>query len=898
MNSTTAPCLLTAQSNVPIDIETTEIETDQNYSISICNSVNLELEISKLTVNGVSIKVPIANTVNQFFEISDIPGIQDGRVRIRHYDTATLNYAGVRLSFNKVTPTQNIKIDYEFSPRQEIFPIYTPTIQVDPNMTDAGTIAEDGLSFLENAEDSTSSKWKLTAIPSSGYGLAYIQVGDDASTRVESEDGTTITWEVTSDAAYTAYFTPMTFLYQGDLRIAPVNSTFLPNNLGGAVVPSSQQIFAGQRVGCSFNIFSPTDISGQHILHAELYAGEDTTGELLQAHDYNAKNLLGGFLYRVGFVIDSVPADLEKITAALQLDDGETAVKTFDISVTPSGSTALSFLSSPGGSDISVCYPSDSRTTIGGPTVYDAAAFVDEATGALRLYLAGSGGVFRTDPAAATDLVMMDGMRFAYNDNLVSSGFAFAIGGADEEHLAALVRDNSIKGYSPEYCIYTCADGVWTKTDQSEFAESDAGGMPDLRGLVIAADDIWLCNRHWDGTSWQANDVTFNSFGKCKGTYFAGSDDGLYRRGENGWRQVADTSGPLTVTSVAENDDGTFTVICGTAAVATRVDVDGFSGSVSSVDSTDVYNPGSVQRFIGFDDDGSLYTIVSGRRYDEGTSGYNGGALYKYVDGAWQYQVADGFNDPNEDSDPARKLRPDGIRKIMIPHDHVTLFYGEAGAVYAQYGETTIRFEENEGSEVADITRPAGSAVTAPASPTLEGYSFAGWYTKPSCLAKYLYSFGTMPYKDITLYAKWVETGEDALETIRAAALETLETAYGRYDEGEFAPKDWNTLVKAYKTGKKDIAAGENYDAVQTALNTAVAAMSAVEKTTEITVAVTIEKLIVDGTYIMEPRLVTVPSHPMASVVLTDLLKEMYADAMPILNGSGYNPYRITGRCL
>ncbi|MGI5874505.1 MAG: S-layer homology domain-containing protein [Bacillota bacterium] len=616
---------------------------------------------------------------------------------------------------------------------------------------------------------------------------------------------------------------------------------------------------------------------------------------MLQAHDYSANNILGGFLYGIRFVIDAVPANLERVTAALQLDDGETTVKTFDVSVAPSGSTALNFLSSPGDSDISVCYPTDSRTTIGGPTVYDAAAFVDEATGALRLYLAGSGGVFRTDPAAATDLVMMDGMRFAYNDNLVSSGFAFAIGGADEEHLAALVRDNSIKGTSPKYCIYTCTDGVWTKTDQSEFAESDAGQLRDLRGLVIAADDIWLCNRHWDGTSWQANDVTFNSFGKCKGTYFAGSDDGLYRRGENGWRQVADTSGPLTVTSVAENDDGTFAVICGTAAVATRVDVDGFSGSVSSVDSTDVYNPGSVQRFIGFDDEGSLYTIVSGRRYDEGTSGYNGGALYKYVDGAWQYQVVDGFNDPNEDSDPARKLRPDGIRKIMIPHDHVTLFYGEAGAVYAQYGETTIRFEENEGSEVADITRPAGSAVTAPASPTLEGYSFAGWYTKPSCLAKYLYSFGTMPYKDITLYAKWVETGEDALETIRAAALETLETAYGRYDEGEYAPKDWNTLVKAYKTGKKDIAAGESYDAVQTALNTAVAAMSAVEKTTEITVAVTIEKLIVDGTYIMEPRLVTVPSHPMASVVLTDLLKEMYADAMPILNGSGYNPYRITG---
>ena len=46
---------------------------------------------------------------------------------------------------------------------------------LDPNMTDAGTIAEDGLSFLENAEDSTSSKWKLTAIPSSGICLTILE---------------------------------------------------------------------------------------------------------------------------------------------------------------------------------------------------------------------------------------------------------------------------------------------------------------------------------------------------------------------------------------------------------------------------------------------------------------------------------------------------------------------------------------------------------------------------------------------------------------------------------------------------------------------------------------------------------------------------------------------------
>lgn len=72
----------------------------------------------------------------------------------------------------------------------------------------------------------------------------------------------------------------------------------------------------------------------------------------------------------------------------------------------------------------------------------------------------------------------------------------------------------------------------------------------------------------------------------------------------------------------------------------------------------------------------------------------------------------------------------------------------------------TITFDTAGGSEIAPITQDYGTAITAPADPTREGYTFTGWDMEIPT---------TMPAENITLKARWKDiekpTGEIIIGT-------------------------------------------------------------------------------------------------------------------------------------
>lgn len=102
----------------------------------------------------------------------------------------------------------------------------------------------------------------------------------------------------------------------------------------------------------------------------------------------------------------------------------------------------------------------------------------------------------------------------------------------------------------------------------------------------------------------------------------------------------------------------------------------------------------------------------------------------------------------------------DGGEKVYSFDDVYTK--NEALTLYPVWNTNkyTITFDTNGGSEIAPITQDYGTAITAPADPTREGYTFIGWDKEIPT---------TMPAENITLKARWKDiekpTGEIIIGT-------------------------------------------------------------------------------------------------------------------------------------
>ena len=903
----TAPYLvvLLLDDESPFDYDNETIDIGQAYGIRIPNSAILTGNaLVGVSINGIEKQIEPDATG---YTISGIPGVNSDAFLVGNF----MGSEGFRLTFEFSDQPISRDIEIHFTFRSNADATKTPRL----------SCAQTGLSEITNLtwlEDTgRGSQWELSLQPGSAYALDYIQIGTDESTRVISTDGMSLTWLVLEDGAEYSVFLKPILPTIGNLYVHKTTAAKDDYNIASTGVSTS--IYEGQRTELLFG--SQFDYSDQQgTVTYKLYSGTNTGNtplrELVQT-GYTA----GDERY-VRFVFDPMPK-LDTVTITAQVGEGEIVTKTFDITVLDSADTALQWLSVP----TSGSYPTEAKTAISGPNVYGSTAFRNAETGELSLYLAVSGGVMKYSTSGTTDLVWMDGMQFGYYDNEESSGHAIAIGGKDESDLTAFVKQvtgSYSSGLNTSYCLYRCNNGIWKAVSGS--ALSDAYTF----ALVLAGDNVWVSDKHWNGTSWTANDITFNSFWKGEnGTAYAGSTNGIYRYADGAWTKVTGTSGAMYISSGCARADGSVTLIVSNylsveaanqwydmsnrgSSTINRVDVTGTTASVSLVDISSI--SASTQKvYVGIAADGTIYAITDGCIYELSEfTRYNGSYLYKLVDGSWIYQNVDAFNNDTDKANIATgkilgtietpKQRPDGIRRIENPIPGVTVFAGQGGGNYIMFSSATISFDSNGGSAVSPITRTIGSAVTPPTSPTREGFTFSGWYLSNQDIAmgNAPYTWSVMPAADLTLYAKWTkgeESGEDPLEVDKTQAQNTLAQTVGRLKESDYEASVWAQITAAYDSGKSDIAAATTYDGVYQALNNAINEINELAKNTSdtITVAVTVEKLTVDGTYIVEPTLVTVDKYERASVVVTDLLKQYYASVIPVAGGANGNPYRITG---
>lgn len=101
----------------------------------------------------------------------------------------------------------------------------------------------------------------------------------------------------------------------------------------------------------------------------------------------------------------------------------------------------------------------------------------------------------------------------------------------------------------------------------------------------------------------------------------------------------------------------------------------------------------------------------------------------------------------------------------------------------SETGETvgyTVTFDTDGGSTVPEQEVEENQAVTKPADPTKDGYTFGGWYTEKECKTAWDFDKDTVT-KDLTLYAKWTENTQIPTAPVLSFAIpDNSEDLFGK----------------------------------------------------------------------------------------------------------------------
>lgn len=127
----------------------------------------------------------------------------------------------------------------------------------------------------------------------------------------------------------------------------------------------------------------------------------------------------------------------------------------------------------------------------------------------------------------------------------------------------------------------------------------------------------------------------------------------------------------------------------------------------------------------------------------------------------------------------------------FIAHDDVNVTakfnkYSSGGSLSRGYtAKYTVTFVSNGGTDVEAVSVAKNTAVSKPADPTKDGFTFNGWYVDKELTNKY--DFSTKLSADLTLYAGWI-SNDDAQNQIVLTIGKTDASVFGEKMTNDVAP--------------------------------------------------------------------------------------------------------------
>ena len=640
----------------------------------------------------------------------------------------------------------------------------------------------------------------------------------------------------------------------------------------------------------------------------KIYSGDEDavkaeTATLLGTVEGEDGELTTTFLNKhAKIMVDPWPAGVETITVVAYTGEHEKYYSSLNVQTIASvEGLPLSYLSSPRN-----CRTSASDPGPYNPDVYGVAAFQNEETGELELYIAGIGGVYQyVGTGGTTDFIRMNGMgdlnTDGDNDGLVSAAMAVGGNGTERDGVTALIkyyheRDTQGGTVTWELRWYDKEQDTWKTVNSIPADKTPTAKSGINKALIMASDEVWTDKGYYDGQQWQLHGLSFDHFEKVNFTtaYAVSTNGQTYKWNQDhsgmddAWTEV-DLGGKLLDTRY----DGAWAVRLASGGYAIY-DKDGNQTETYPEISVGIFgdvwtssgvfkarsNTGSIVETVGFGGDGNVYALI------RGAEEYQGKARNFVVAGEnGQWQLMDTVEAFDVGGTIDMEKRPVSPSRIASLCEGVSLLYGTKGALYLQTTEYGIDFDSKGGTPVDPVRGQAWSGFIMP-MPTKDGYAFAGWY-KEAALTN-LYESPVIPAGHLTLYAKWRAAGADRWSEDRQKALEQLDLALARMTETDYSTGNWQRVRDEYENGKYAIAIAEPKPAsdsesdinkavnetIYEALNHAIDRMNAVPilRVGNIQVVVSMDAQTLGLGYFIKPTLVTTKKYTQASTVITDAI--------------------------